>query len=89
MLKSPGPKRLKQYLLLPIFFSFPVLAYCQIVNDTTSVKLNPDSIKVINEDTTLRIKNFSPYFTIHVDSTLDYHFEINRDPQQYYWYLKN
>ena len=41
------------------------------------------------EDTLLRIKNFSPYFTLHVDSTLDYHFEINKDPVQYYWYLKN
>ncbi len=89
MLKCPGPKKSKQYLLLSVFFIFPFLTYCQIVNDTTSIKLYPDSIKVLNEDTTLRIKNFSPYFTIHVDSTLDYHFEINRDPQQYYWYLKN
>jgi hypothetical protein len=44
---------------------------------------------VKKEDTVLRIKNFSPYFTLHVDSTLDYHFEINKDPLQYYWYLKN
>ena len=40
-------------------------------------------------DTVLRIKNFSPYFTLHVDSTLDYQFEINRNPYNYYWYLKN
>jgi hypothetical protein len=40
-------------------------------------------------DTALRIKNFSPYFTLHVDSTLDYHFEINKNPENYYWYLKN
>ena len=40
-------------------------------------------------DTVLRIKNFSPYFTLHVDSTLDYNFVINKDPEQYYWYLKN
>ena len=44
-------------------------------------------VKVI--DTLLRIKNFSPYFTLHVDSTLDYQFEINRNPYDYYWYLKN
>jgi hypothetical protein len=37
----------------------------------------------------LRIKNFSPYFTLHVDSTLDYQFEINKNPDNYYWYLKN
>ena len=41
-----------------------------------------DSGFVKNEDTLLRIKNFSPYFTLHVDSTLDYHFEINKDPVQ-------
>jgi hypothetical protein len=31
----------------------------------------------------------NPYFTIHVDSTLSYKFEINRDPSRYYWYLRN
>jgi hypothetical protein len=48
-----------------------------------------DTILVKQKDTVLRIKNFSPYFTLHVDSTLDYHFEINKDPKNYYWYLKN
>lgn len=43
----------------------------------------------LRDDSMLRIKNFSPYFTLHVDSTLDYHFEINKNPSQYYWYLKN
>jgi hypothetical protein len=49
----------------------------------------PDTVFVVPLDTTLRIKNFSPYFTLHVDSTLNYNFEINKDPSQYYWYLKN
>ncbi|MBS1668440.1 MAG: hypothetical protein JST58_13775 [Bacteroidetes bacterium] len=31
----------------------------------------------------------NPYFTLHVDSTLSYHLEINKDPSQYFWYLKN
>jgi hypothetical protein len=53
------------------------------------MSLKADSGFIKKEDTLLRIKNFSPYFTLHVDSTLDYHFEINRDPVQYYWYLKN
>jgi len=48
-----------------------------------------DTVYVQSPDTVLRIKNFSPYFTLHVDSTLDYNFEINKDPGQYYWYLKN
>src|ERR1035437_8273857 len=82
-------KRLVQYLLLPAFFLFPLFAGCQVITGSAGVKIKTDSGYVIKEDTFLRIKNFSPYFTLHVDSTLDYHFEINREPQQYYWHLKN
>ena len=89
MLKHPVIKRLVQYLLLPAFFLFPLFAGCQVITDSAGVKIKTDSGYVKKEDTFLRIKNFSPYFTLHVDSTLDYHFEINRNPQQYYWYLKN
>ena len=89
MLKHPVTKRLVQYLLLPAFFLFPLFAGCQVITDSAGVKIKTDSGYVKKEDTLLRIKNFSPYFTLHVDSTLDYHFEINRNPQQYYWYLKN
>ncbi|MEO7833928.1 MAG: hypothetical protein ABIR50_01310 [Ginsengibacter sp.] len=55
-----------------------------------TVYLKPeDTIFLKPLDTVLRIKNFSPYFTLHVDSTLDYQFEINKKPIDYYWYLKN
>ncbi|MEO7835777.1 MAG: hypothetical protein ABIR50_10685, partial [Ginsengibacter sp.] len=55
-----------------------------------TVYLKPeDTIFLKTLDTVLRIKNFSPYFTLHVDSTLDYQFEINKNPIDYYWYLKN
>lgn len=60
----------------------------QIVVDSVFVN-TPDTVFIKPQDTVLRIKNFSPYFTLHVDSTLDYHFEINKDPNDYYWYLKN
>ncbi|MGL6267946.1 MAG: hypothetical protein ACRC2O_08465, partial [Chitinophagaceae bacterium] len=40
-------------------------------------------------DSTLRIINLNPYFTIHVDSVLKYDLQINRPPENYYWYLKN
>jgi hypothetical protein len=89
MLKCPLKKRGLKYLLPPAFFIFPLIASCQIATDTTGVRLKTDSNFIKKEDTVLRIRNFSPYFTLHVDSTLDYHFEINRDPQLYYWYLKN
>ncbi len=68
-----------------IFITYSLKA--QVPYDTLIVL---DSIKpVFSFDTTLRIKNFSPYFTLHVDSTLDYRFEINKDPKQYYYFLKN
>lgn len=44
---------------------------------------------VVNpEDTVLRIINVNPFFTIHVDSILNYDLRINKDPLNYYWYLK-
>src|SRR5258708_9870927 len=41
------------------------------------------------DDSALRIRNMNPYFTVPVDSTLGYQFEINRDPTRYYFYLRN
>ena len=40
-------------------------------------------------DTVLRITNLNPYFTLHVDSVLQYNLEINRNPTDYYWFLRN
>jgi hypothetical protein len=40
-------------------------------------------------DSTLRIVNLNPFFTIHVDSMLTYQLAINREASKYYWYLKN
>lgn len=37
----------------------------------------------------LRIKNLNPYFTLHVDSSLKYQLDINRNINDYYWFLKN
>jgi hypothetical protein len=42
-----------------------------------------------DEDSTLRIRNLNPYFTLHVDSTLSYQLEINRDPSKYFFFMKN
>lgn len=40
-------------------------------------------------DSVLRIKNLNPYFTLHVDSALQYNLEINRPEDDYYWFLRN
>ncbi len=59
----------------------------------TQVVAHKDTIPVIptpeNTDTLLRIINLNPFFTLHVDSTLNYPFQINKEPKNYYWYLKN
>jgi hypothetical protein len=49
---------------------------------------NTDTVKKI-EDSSLRIRNLNPYFTLHVDSTLNYKLEINKDESHYFWFLKN
>jgi len=43
----------------------------------------------VNEDSILRITNLNPYITLHVDSTLSYKLDINKDPANYYWFLNN
>ena len=61
------------------------------VTDTISVPVTDtiiDSIPVVT-DTVLRIKNLNPYFTLHVDSTLNYKLEINKPSSGYYWFLRN
>ncbi len=80
MLKKINPFFFPRLLFLLILFSSPFCGEAQVFEDSIPVK---------KEDTVLRIKNFTPYFTLHVDSTLEYHFEINKDPTQYYWFLKN
>lgn len=52
-----------------------------------SVSILPIPVK--DPDSLLRIINLNPYFTLQVDSTLEYDLEINRLTHQYFWYLKN
>ncbi len=81
-----GMKRSLSITLAALIF-FTLSLKAQVPHDTLVATdlINP----VLSFDTTLRIKNFSPYFTLHVDSTLDYQFEINKDPKQYFYFLKN
>ena len=49
-----------------------------------------DSIysETVDGDTALRIINLNPYFSLHVDSSLSYLFQINREALEYFWFLK-
>jgi hypothetical protein len=42
----------------------------------------------LRTEDSLRIINLNPYFNQHVDSTLSYQFQINRDQSKYYWFLQ-
>ena len=92
VIKSTG----KIFALLVMYLAFSMGAKSQVTIDSSLIRYvdtsfikPPDTVYIKPVDTLLRIKNFSPYFTLHVDSTLDYNFEINKDPSQYYWFLKN
>ncbi len=73
---------MKKGILLIICSFFYVAAFCQIPSDTTLFPM-------VKPDTALRIKNLNPYFAIHVDSTLRYQLAINKNIENYYWFLKN
>ncbi len=68
--------------------SFPQNQMEQTPSDTIPVLVPADTL-LYPVDTVLRIKNLNPYFTMHVDSTLQYKLEINKNPDNFYWYLKS
>ena len=51
--------------------------------------LAPAPLLPVFTDTVLRITNLNPFFTLHVDSSLQYQLQINKNPDNYFWYLKN
>lgn len=71
-------------IFIYIVFSIAVLYANAQVRD--SVRL-PNKDMII--DTGTRILNLYPFFSLHVDSSLYYKLLINKDPKNYYWYLKN
>lgn len=80
--------------VLPVFMAF----FAWTINSQAQVvPVQGDTIRLIHEHITdtvpmvepLRIINHAPYFTLHADSVLEYNFEINKNPRDYYWYLSN
>ncbi|RYY94102.1 MAG: hypothetical protein EOO11_18550, partial [Chitinophagaceae bacterium] len=57
--------------------------------ETDTLPLRAAPADTAARDTSLRIVNLAPFFTLHVDSALSYQFEINKDAAEYYWYLRN
>ncbi len=71
-----------------IVVSFLVLNFVAVSQEIDTVKIH-DSIEIYNPDSALRIINLNPFFTLHVDSSLSYQLQINKNPEDYFWYLKN
>jgi hypothetical protein len=87
-----NPNRMRRILLsfstlLVSFFTLNGFSQESPRTDTVPVK-HADTV-YHPVDTVLRIKNLNPYFSLHVDSTLQYPLEINKDQSDYYWYLRN
>jgi hypothetical protein len=72
-------KRLLLALILSLFY---LIGFTQ--DDT--IQTPP---LVTNVDTALRIIDLNPFFTLHVDSMFSYQLHINKEPENYFWYLKN
>lgn len=74
-------------LIVLVAASSQLVAQERPVTDT--IPVDSIHIAVDTPEIPLRIKNLNPYFTLHVDSTLIYNLEINKDESNYYWYLRN
>jgi hypothetical protein len=76
---------LRTFILIIIGISWVIPSFAQTPAQYTVTPT--DSLK-LTQDTVLRIRNLNPYFTLHVDSTLVYDLEVNKDPSHYFWYLQ-
>lgn len=79
-------RKLCVVILILVFSALQLSAQVPASDDTIERPI--DSVQV-SIDTILRIRNLNPYFTLHVDSTLQYNLEINKEETGYYWYLRN
>lgn len=81
-----GQYRLRICSLIILLVIFTHSSNAQV--DTLPAVRVADSIP-LNTDTVLRIINLNPYFSLHVDSSINYNLDINRDSSKYFWYIKN
>lgn len=75
--------------LVGLFFLLLLQYSLSAQDDTLQPPLMDTTVRATFTDTTLRITNLNPYFTLHVDSSLQYQLQINKNPDNYFWYLKN
>jgi hypothetical protein len=79
------PEKLKAILSVFVFCFLHTVVFGQ---DTIATAIK-DTAPIYHPDSSLRIINLNPYFTLHVDSSLSYQLQVNKNPENYFWYLKN
>lgn len=82
--------------ILVLSLGFVLPAFSQVIDSLKIDTAKIDTAKadtifrtIPQEDSVLRIRNLNPYITLHVDSTLQYKLDINKDQSHYYWFLTN
>ncbi|HZH38299.1 MAG TPA: hypothetical protein VEX65_13540, partial [Flavisolibacter sp.] len=75
----------------PVAFVFLIFIQLAVFaqNDTAQVFAPDTTQRSVYADSALRITNLNPFFTLHVDSSLQYQLQINKNSENYFWYLKN
>ncbi|KIC93879.1 hypothetical protein [Flavihumibacter solisilvae] len=80
--------RFRVYWLLSLIFV--IITGSVVAQDSSAIKHTADTlITPTPVDTPLRIINLNPYMTLHVDSSINYNLDINKDSAQFFWFLKN
>ena len=78
-------KKLVAFLVLGSVLGGKINA--QVINDSI---LQPNHQNLYRAaDTSLRIINLYPFFSLHVDSSLSYQLQINKPLKNFYWYLRD
>src|ERR1700733_3798450 len=77
---------LRLWLLFLVLFVLSNPGFAQIPTFHAPLQLQDTTAK---PDDTLRIRNLDPYFSLHVDSSLSYQLEINRDASRYFFFMKD
>ncbi|ANE53246.1 hypothetical protein [Flavisolibacter tropicus] len=80
---------MKKSLICLLLILGSLVSFCQYSDTVTTLKTDTSYNSVFHPDSALRIIDLNPYFTLHVDSSMNYQLQINKNPSNYFWYLKN
>ena len=72
------------------FFKISLLiGLCVFCTPVVFAQIDANNYNYAQDSSVLRIKNINPFFLVHIDSVVNYQFQINKPVNEYYWYAKN